>query len=105
MRGLIGRAAVVAGAVVVLLGLAVGVTSAAGSAVAATRLAAGAQAVSGGTWGKVEEVPGTAALNKGGLAIVNGVSCASAGNCSAGGKYADCAGVAQAFVVSLVGCN
>src|ERR1700722_7951421 len=39
----------------------------------------------GGTWGAAEEVPGTAALNTGGNAQVNSVSCSSAGNCSAGG--------------------
>jgi hypothetical protein len=58
----------------------------------------------GGIWGKAEEIPGTAALNTGGYAIVNSVSCASAGNCSAGGRYAsnstDGVPVAQAFVVS-----
>ena len=41
----------------------------------------------GGTWGKAAEVPGTAALNGGGYATVNSVSCPSAGNCSAGGSY------------------
>ena len=50
-----------------------------------------------GTWGKAEEVPGTAALNKGGDAYV-GVSCASVGNCSAGGSYTDGSGHQQAFV-------
>jgi len=54
----------------------------------------------GGTWGKAEEVPGTAALNAGGYATVNSVSCASAGNCSAGGSYTTAAPVTQAFVVS-----
>ena len=53
----------------------------------------------GGTWGKAEEVPGTAALNGGGFATVNSVSCASAGNCSAGGSYTTTAPVTQAFVV------
>ena len=43
--------------------------------------------VSGGTWGTAEEVPGSAALNKGGDAEILSVSCASAGNCSAGGFY------------------
>jgi hypothetical protein len=46
-----------------------------------------------GTWQQAEEVPGTAALNKGanfqGSAEVSSVSCASAGNCSAGGFYVD----------------
>jgi hypothetical protein len=38
-----------------------------------------------GTWGTAEEVPGTAALNQGGFAYVGSVSCASPGNCAAGG--------------------
>ncbi len=54
----------------------------------------------GGTWGKAKEVPGTAALNTGGYAAINAVSCASAGNCSAGGQYTDSSGHTQAFVVS-----
>jgi hypothetical protein len=55
-----------------------------------------------GTWGTAREVPGSAALNKGGLAVVHSVSCASAGNCSAGGSYGDVAGKyhLQAFVVN-----
>jgi hypothetical protein len=59
-------------------------------------------AVSAGTWGKAIEVPGTAALNTGGNADVNSVSCASAGNCSAGGDYLDSSIRGQAFVVSQV---
>jgi hypothetical protein len=71
---------------------------------------AGARALTGaagpnGAWGKAEEVPGTAALNKGGDAEINSVSCASAGNCSAGGFYESSsnpppAGTSQAFVVT-----
>ena len=53
-----------------------------------------------GTWGKAIEVPGTAALNQGGNAFLSSVSCASAGNCGAGGDYIDSAGNTQAFVVS-----
>ena len=53
----------------------------------------------GGTWGKAAEVLGTAALNGGGYATVNSVSCPSAGNCSAGGSYTTTAPVTQAFVV------
>jgi hypothetical protein len=53
-----------------------------------------------GTWGTAKEVPGTAALNKGGNAAVTSVSCGSAGNCSAGGFYKDSSGHQQAFVVS-----
>src|SRR5215469_76073 len=42
-----------------------------------------------GTWGKAIRVPGSGALNAGGHAFVDSVSCASAGNCVAGGNYAD----------------
>jgi len=101
MRGLMRRAVVVAGAVVVLLGPAVGVASAGGTA-AGPRLAAGARAGSGGTWGTAEELPGIAALNTGGDALVGSVSCASAGNCSAGGFYTDSSGHQQAFAASQV---
>jgi hypothetical protein len=54
-----------------------------------------------GTWGTAEQVPGTAALNRGKfpLAEFNTVSCASVGNCSAGGLYTDRAEKYQAFVV------
>src|SRR5690348_2853711 len=55
-----------------------------------------------GTWHTAIEVPGTAALNQGGDAGIASVSCASAGNCSAGGIYADSSGHVQAFVVSQV---
>ena len=40
-----------------------------------------------GVWGRAIEVPGLGALNKGGDAEVKSVSCASAGNCAAGGIY------------------
>ncbi|HEX9553820.1 MAG TPA: hypothetical protein VF983_11500 [Streptosporangiaceae bacterium] len=54
-----------------------------------------------GGWSRAVEVPGLGALNKGGAAYVSSVSCASPGNCAAGGDYrADAAGRAQAFVVS-----
>jgi hypothetical protein len=53
----------------------------------------------GGSWGKAEEVPGTASLNARGNAGITSVSCASAGNCSAGGEYTDSSGHTQAFVV------
>jgi hypothetical protein len=56
----------------------------------------------GGTWHTAQKVPGTATLNKGGNAQVYSVSCASAGNCSAGGYYSDSSGHTQAFVVSQV---
>jgi hypothetical protein len=53
-----------------------------------------------GTWGKAIEVPGLAALNLGGSASVASVSCGSAGNCAAGGTYADGLSRQQTFVVS-----
>src|SRR5579862_4674672 len=53
-----------------------------------------------GVWGTAVEVPGDATLNNGGLAGVNSVSCASAGDCAAGGFYTDGASHNQAFVVS-----
>jgi hypothetical protein len=53
-----------------------------------------------GTWGKAEEVPGTATLNGDGLAYVDALSCGSAGNCAAGGTYFDRSAHTQAFVVA-----
>src|SRR5216683_2747324 len=53
-----------------------------------------------GAWHAAIEVPGTAALNKGGDARVVSVSCASAGNCAAAGGYNDGSGHRQAFVAS-----
>jgi hypothetical protein len=55
-----------------------------------------------GAWGPAEEVPGTATLNTGNNAQLNSVSCASAGNCSAGGSYANTTTDPQAFVVNQV---
>ena len=49
--------------------------------------AADGLAASGGLSGSAIEVPGTAALNIGADASVLSVSCASAGNCAAGGYY------------------
>src|SRR5258705_113702 len=53
-----------------------------------------------GTWHAAIEVPGTAALNKGGDAEVDSVSCASAGNCPAGGFYSARSGDQPAFGAS-----
>jgi hypothetical protein len=53
-----------------------------------------------GTWHTAIRVPGTATLNSGGAAWTVSVSCASAGNCSAGGGYTDSSGHRQAFVVT-----
>ena len=52
--------------------------------------------------GTAIEVPGTAALNAGGNAGVYSVSCASAGNCAAGGFYRDISDNYQVFVASEV---
>src|SRR5437868_581177 len=38
-----------------------------------------------GSWGDAIEVPGAATLNSGGFASVSSVSCATVGNCTAGG--------------------
>src|SRR5258708_6245523 len=57
-----------------------------------------------GVWGRAVEVPGLGFLNKGGNARVSSVSCASPGNCAAGGDYtSDASGRLQAFVVSETG--
>ncbi len=56
-----------------------------------------------GAWGTATEVPGTAALNQGGFAEIASLSCASAGNCSAGGYYTDQFFSGQAFVVAETG--
>jgi hypothetical protein len=65
------------------------------------RAAAGA-AARAGTWHAAIELPGTATLNKGGNAAVKSVSCASAGNCAAGGLFTDGSGHIQAFVASEI---
>jgi hypothetical protein len=54
---------------------------------------------SSGIWRSAEEAPGSAALNAHGNAALNSISCASAGNCSAGGNYADASDHEQSFVV------
>jgi hypothetical protein len=54
----------------------------------------------GGRWGSAEVVPGSAALNRGGLASVNYVSCPAAGQCSAAGVYGDASGHEGAFADS-----
>jgi hypothetical protein len=53
-----------------------------------------------GSWGKAIEVPGSGTLNAGGDAELSSVSCASAGNCAAGGDYTDGSHRLQALVVS-----
>jgi hypothetical protein len=51
-----------------------------------------------GAWGTALEVAG--ALNTGGSAAVLSMSCASVGNCGAGGSYTNKSGHIQAFVVN-----
>lgn len=53
-----------------------------------------------GRWGVAEEVPGTAALNKGGNAQVGYVSCARTSVCVAVGTYTGQAGNSQWFTVT-----
>ena len=55
-----------------------------------------------GRWRPAIEVPGTAALNEGGNAVIDSVSCAAAGSCAAGGHYTDGSGHGQSFVVNEV---
>lgn len=55
-----------------------------------------------GTWGKAAAVPGLASLNKGNGAGLGGISCTSAGNCSAAGSYTARSGVGLPFVISEV---
>ncbi len=52
-----------------------------------------------GDWGNAIEVPGTAALDSGGYAVLESVSCTAAGWCAAGGSYLDHSGNQQAFIV------
>ena len=83
-----------------------GLIAGAGPATGATPAVAGhrvAAAAAGGSWGAAQEVPGLAALNAGGAAEVSSVSCASAGNCAAGGYYRDSSLYPHAFVVDETG--
>ena len=86
------------------LSLALGATAASpADAAAGTHAAApAAAAASAGTWGRAKPVPGLAALNVGGDARVNSVSCAQPGDCAAGGAYTDGLGHPQGFVVGEV---
>jgi cytochrome c551/c552 len=96
--------AVASGGLMLILALAAAASrSPSRGAAAGTPAAAGARAAApGGTWGTAQQVPGTAALNKGGSAQISSVSCARAGNCSAGGHYTDASGRTQAFVAGEV---
>ena len=86
---------------IVAVSAAAGLTMVTGSggAMAGTRAAAPRAALAA-TWGAAREMPGTAALNQGGDAQVNSVSCGSPGNCSAGGVYSDSSGHGQGFIAN-----
>ena len=90
--------AVVAAALSVLV---VGACAPWASGTAPGAAAAGAGAAASGGWGRAEQVPGLAALTGSGDSGLTAVSCASPGNCSAGGFYAS-GRTSQAFVVSQV---
>jgi hypothetical protein len=62
--------------------------------------AGAATALPGGTWGNARELPGIAALNVGGGAQVDMMTCASPGNCVTGGYYSDSHGKYQSFVAT-----
>ena len=55
-----------------------------------------------GTWQNAIEVPGTAALNVGGNAVVDSVSCSAPGTCAAGGGYSSAPKFGQALVADEV---
>ena len=85
----------------------------AGGYYASNRYSGGALEITGfvvsqvnGTWGTAEQVPGLAALNTGEHAQISSISCASPGNCSAGGSYGVPTGpsccTSHAFAISQV---
>jgi hypothetical protein len=53
-----------------------------------------------GHWGKAIQLPGLAAINAGGSANLDVLSCGAAGNCAAGGLYRDGKGHNQAFLAT-----
>ena len=59
-----------------------------------------------GQWGNAQEVPGFSSLNSAGAGSgLFAMSCSSAGNCSAGGSYADSNGYIQAFITTQTNGN
>jgi hypothetical protein len=110
-NGTWGAAHVVAGAAAQLISVScasAGNCSASGSTISVSGSTASGQAFvvneRNGTWGAAQVVPGSAALNTGGNAQVEQVSCALPGRCSAGGYFTGFTLKAgfrgQAFVVS-----
>jgi hypothetical protein len=67
----------------------------------AVSLSAWARTPAASSWGKAGQVPGLAALAGAGDSGLNTLSCASPGNCSAGGFYQQTSR-SEAFVVSQV---
>lgn len=57
----------------------------------------------GGVWQNAAPLPGLMSLNQGGESTLDGLSCPSDGNCSAGGYYASSPGQFQGYVVDRVG--
>jgi hypothetical protein len=55
---------------------------------------------SGGVWGDAEEVPDLGQLNTGVTAVLNAISCAAVGSCTAGGYYTTISGAQEPFVLS-----
>jgi hypothetical protein len=77
--------------------------AAAGLMVAGTAPAALAAGGAISPWGPAQRVPGSVALNSGGPAAVNSVSCPATGGCVAGGFFTDAAGGDQPFLVTQSG--
>jgi hypothetical protein len=76
------------------LGVLASAGAASGGTVRSVRVADSAA----GVWGRAVEMPGLGALNQGGYAQVESVSCGSAGNCAVGGFYHDRPFHQQGFV-------
>lgn len=55
-----------------------------------------------GVWGPARPLPGLAALNQGGEAVVSQVSCTTVGSCAAGGWYSPRGSFQQAWVATEV---
>ena len=98
-RGLVRRRPAVKLAVVAAAAVSSALFTTTVAAAAGTHAAAGARfTVSGGIWGTAQKVPAPAPLGKDGFASIQSVSCASPGNCGAGGTYGP-NGDPHAFVV------
>src|SRR5664280_2181451 len=65
-------------------------------------LLSASNAFASANWTPAIEMPGSAALNVGGDALMFQASCAGVGNCGSVGTYTDAAGSTQAFVANEV---